>query len=64
MRRDEPLANHTTMRIGGPADLFITVNETEQLVRLCGWPTNMPRPSWFWAVAATHFSATPAYVVS
>lgn len=32
VRRDEPLTNHTTMRIGGPADLFITVNETDQLV--------------------------------
>ncbi|MEZ4768348.1 MAG: UDP-N-acetylmuramate--L-alanine ligase [Caldilineales bacterium] len=32
VRRDEMLANHTTMRIGGPADLFIIVNETDQLV--------------------------------
>ena len=32
VRFDELLASHTTMRIGGPADLFITVNETDQLV--------------------------------
>ena len=32
VRRDESLANHTTMRVGGPADLFITVNETVQLI--------------------------------
>lgn len=31
VRRDELLAGHTTMRIGGPADLFITVNEIDQL---------------------------------
>ena len=32
LRRDEPLASHTTMRIGGPADLFVAVSTLEDLV--------------------------------
>ena len=31
-RRDEPLARHTSARIGGPADLLIEVRTTEDLV--------------------------------
>lgn len=30
---NEPLANHTTLRIGGPADLFFRVQTVDQLVR-------------------------------
>lgn len=33
VRYDEPLARHTTFRIGGPADLFITARTAEGLVR-------------------------------
>ncbi len=36
--REEPMKNHTTFRVGGPAEYFITVAATEQLqatVRLC-----------------------------
>ena len=29
--RDEPMSRHTTFRIGGPADLFLTVMTKEQL---------------------------------
>ncbi len=32
--RDEPLARHTTFRIGGPADLYAAVTTTEQLAAL------------------------------
>ena len=32
VRRDEPLSHHTTMRIGGPADLFVVVNVLDDLV--------------------------------
>ena len=38
VRADEPMKNHTTFKIGGCADLFITVNNKEQLdmvVDLC-----------------------------
>lgn len=37
VRYDEPLARHTTFRIGGPADLFITANSAEGLVRAIGF---------------------------
>ena len=42
--RDEPLADHTTMRVGGPADLLVTIRDRfalRGLVRLAasrGWP--------------------------
>lgn len=32
-RRDEPLSRHTTFGIGGPADLFVTVRNAEELRR-------------------------------
>jgi UDP-N-acetylenolpyruvoylglucosamine reductase len=35
---DEPMRNHTTFKIGGPADLFVTASDGEQLasvVRFC-----------------------------
>ena len=33
-QRDEPMARHTTMRVGGPADLFATAHDAEQLSAL------------------------------
>lgn len=36
--RNEPMSRHTTFRTGGPAEVFVTVNTTEELqetVRLC-----------------------------
>ena len=36
--REEPMKNHTTFRVGGPAEYFVTVTTTEQLqevIRLC-----------------------------
>ena len=42
--RDEPLSEHTTMRVGGPADLLVTIRDRfalRGLVRLAaarGWP--------------------------
>jgi UDP-N-acetylmuramate dehydrogenase len=38
VRRDEPLARHTSFRIGGPADLFVdavSVGELETVLRVC-----------------------------
>ena len=32
LRRDEPLASHTTLRVGGPADLFVAVSTVEDLM--------------------------------
>jgi UDP-N-acetylmuramate dehydrogenase len=34
VRANEPLAKHTTFKIGGPAQFFITILETERLVAL------------------------------
>lgn len=31
---NEPLSKHTTFKIGGPADFFVTVDDTDKLVRL------------------------------
>lgn len=33
LRRDEPMARHTTFGIGGPADLYLTVRDTASLER-------------------------------
>lgn len=33
VRQDEPLANHTTFRIGGPADLFVSVGSLDELCK-------------------------------
>jgi len=32
VRRDEPMAEHTTFRVGGPADLFLTPSDEDDLV--------------------------------
>lgn len=34
VKLNEPMAKHTTFKIGGPADWFVTVAETEKLVEL------------------------------
>ncbi|QAT49286.1 UDP-N-acetylmuramate dehydrogenase [Caproiciproducens sp. NJN-50] len=33
--RDEPMSRHTTFRIGGPADLFLVVNDRQALREVC-----------------------------
>jgi len=37
VRFDEPMALHTTFRVGGPADVFITVTEENELIYLMQW---------------------------
>ena len=32
VRRDEPMRKHTTFRVGGPADFFVSVKDREALV--------------------------------
>lgn len=34
VRKNEPMAAHTTFRVGGPADCFVEVETTEQLVKV------------------------------
>ena len=33
VRRDEPMSRHTTFGVGGPADLYVTVRDTDALAR-------------------------------
>lgn len=44
VRRDEPMARHTTWRIGGPADLFVTVHNVDDLVHAVAlaWTYELP----------------------
>jgi len=37
VRRDEPLSRHTSMRVGGPADLYCEVGDERDLAELIGW---------------------------
>ena len=32
--RDEPMSRHTSFRIGGPAEAFVTVNNEEELAEV------------------------------
>ena len=44
--REEPMKNHTTFRVGGPAEYFVTVSATETLqavIKLC----NRAKMPWF-----------------
>ncbi len=33
-KRNEPMRNHTTLRVGGPADLFVNAHSTEELQKV------------------------------
>ena len=34
VRRDEPMRHHTTLRVGGPADLYIAAEDTDTLAEV------------------------------
>lgn len=44
VRRDEPMARHTTWRVGGPADLFVTVQSVDDLIHAVelAWTYELP----------------------
>jgi UDP-N-acetylmuramate dehydrogenase len=44
LRRDEPLAEHTTLRVGGPADLWLTASTLDELVEATAlaWEHQVP----------------------
>lgn len=44
--REEPLAHHTTLKVGGPADLFVAVTTTEQLVAVVSLARAWQVPVW------------------
>jgi len=37
VRSDEPMAAHTTFRVGGPADIFVTPADEESFIRACAY---------------------------
>lgn len=37
VKSNEPMSKHTTFKIGGPAEFFVTVTETAQLIELLRW---------------------------
>lgn len=37
VKSNEPMAKHTTFKIGGPAEFFVTVEETAKLIDLVRW---------------------------
>ncbi len=45
VRRDESLASHTTLRVGGPADLFVTVSAVEDMVTVLTLARELGVPS-------------------
>ena len=44
VRRDEPLANHTYLRIGGPARYFAIPSDRDELERLASWAQRAALP--------------------
>ena len=53
IRRGVSLAPLTTMKVGGPAELFASVTTIEQLIRLVRWAQTWVSPIACWAAAAT-----------
>lgn len=47
VRRDEPLAKHTTLRVGGPADLYIEPASEQDLAAILAWCREHSRPCLF-----------------
>ncbi|MEZ4859765.1 MAG: UDP-N-acetylmuramate dehydrogenase [Caldilineaceae bacterium] len=44
LERQAPLASMTTMKVGGPAEYFATVNTTDQLLKLVRWARSVSLP--------------------
>ncbi len=44
LKRDVPLASLTTMKVGGPAEYFITVNTVTQLIKVVRWARSVELP--------------------
>ena len=62
--RDEPLARFTTMRVGGPADLFATVHNTFELRALVRFARQRDLPHFVLGRGATSSSATAGSAAS
>lgn len=44
IQRDVALASFTTMKVGGPADYFVTITTTDQLLKLIRWARSVQLP--------------------
>lgn len=44
--RDEPMSAHTTFRVGGPADYFVTPRSEEALAELAAFATKEGLPHY------------------
>lgn len=44
LKRDVPLASFTTMKVGGAAEYFATVNTVTQMIKLVRWARNVELP--------------------
>ncbi|HKL85506.1 MAG TPA: UDP-N-acetylenolpyruvoylglucosamine reductase, partial [Treponemataceae bacterium] len=44
LRFDEPMANHTSFRVGGPADIFVEPSSVEQLLFIIEKATSLNIP--------------------
>jgi UDP-N-acetylmuramate dehydrogenase len=44
IQRGVPLAPHTTMKVGGPAQYFATVQSTDQMIKLVRWARGVALP--------------------
>ena len=62
--RDEPLARLTTMRVGGPADLFAVAHNAFELRGLVKFARSRGLPTSSSATAATSSSPTPGSAAS
>ena len=56
--RDEPMAVHTTFRIGGPADYFVTPAGADEIGRIVGVCRSADIPYYVIGTAATFLSET------
>lgn len=43
---NEPMSKHTTFKIGGPADIFITVHDEKSMLSLCAFCNDTGFPFW------------------
>ena len=41
---DEPMSKHTSIKVGGPADIFVKVNKTEELIKIINYATAENEP--------------------
>ena len=63
VRRDEPMSRHTSWRVGGPADIFYTPRDRDELAAfLASLPVTRRCCGWAWA--ATCWCATAASAAS